>query len=104
MPQTLLPFFPEEATLINSYIGFQKRDGVVYYFNGMMPIYQHAEDDYAGFRLFTSQLVVNGIVKQMDIVRAFGVSKSSVKRWVRKYREKGTEAFFYRSNNANLRS
>lgn len=101
MPQTRLPFFPEDIELINNHIGFQKKDGIVYYFNGMMPVFQHSEDDYAGFRLFTSQLVVNGTVKQMDIVRAFGVSKVSVKRWVKKYREKGMEAFFYRSNNAN---
>lgn len=38
MPQTLLPIFPAEATLINTYVGFQKREGIVYYFNGMMPI------------------------------------------------------------------
>lgn len=102
MPQTRLPFFPEDIELINEYIGFQNKGGTVYYFNGMMPIFQHPEDDYASFRLFTSQLVVNGNVKQMDIVRAFGVSKVSVKRWVKKYRERGAEAFFYRSNNANL--
>lgn len=102
MPQTRLPFFPEEITLINTYIGFQKKNGTVYYFNGAMPVFQHPEKDYASFRLFTSQLVVNGNVKQAEIVRAFSVSKISVKRWVKKYREGGAEAFFYRSNNANL--
>lgn len=94
MPQTRLPFFPEEITLINNHIGFLKKDSVVYYFNRMMPVFQHPEDDYAGFRLFTSQLVVNGNVKQAEIVRAFGVSKESVKRWVKKYRKNGMEVFF----------
>jgi len=102
MPQTRLPFFPEDIKLINTHIGFQKKEGVVYYFNGMMPVFQHPENDYASFRLFTSQLVVNGNVKQMDIVRAFVVSKVSVKRWIKKYRNNGAEAFFYRNNNANL--
>ena len=102
MPQTRLPFFPEDIELINNYIGVQKKDGVVYYFNGAMPVFQHPENDYSSFRLFTSQLVVNGNVKQVEIVNAFDVSSISVKRWVKKFREEGAESFFYRSNNANL--
>ena len=69
--QTLLPLFPEEITLINKYLGVQKKDDIIYYFNGMMPVYQHHEDDYDSFRLYTSQLVINGNCKQMDIVRCF---------------------------------
>ncbi len=87
MIQTLLPYFPEDATLINQYLGVQKKEYTVYYFNGMMPIFSHDKDDNDSFRLITSQLVVNGNCKQMDIVRCFGVSKISVKRWVKKYRE-----------------
>jgi len=95
MPQTHLPFFPEDATLINNRIGFSKRNGIVYYFNGDMPVYQHPEKDYPSFRLFTSQIVVNGNATQQEIVRAFGVSSISVKRWVKKYRTEGAQAFFY---------
>lgn len=102
MPQTRLPFFPEEIELINHHIGFQKRNSTVYYFNGAMPVYQHPVDDYASFRLFTSQLVVNGNAKQVEIVRAFNVSPISVKRWVKKYKEEGAESFFCRNNNGNL--
>lgn len=102
MPQTRLPFFPEDIELINNYIGIQKKNGIVYYFNGAMPVFQHPENDYPSFRLFTSQLVVNGNVKQVEIVKAFCVSPISVKRWVKKYREEGSESFFYRRNNANL--
>jgi len=88
MPQTLLPFFPEEATLINQYLGVQQREDTVYYFNGQMPIFKHLKDDHDSFHLFTSQLIDNGNCKQMDIVRCFGVSPISVKRWVKKYRER----------------
>ena len=101
MPQTRLPFFPDDIELINNYIGFQKKNGTVYYFNGAMPVFQHPEKDYASFRLFTSQLVVNGNAKQVEIVNAFNVSAISVKRWVKKYREQGAGSFFYRHNNAN---
>ncbi len=95
MPQTRLPFFPDDIELINNYIGFQKKNGIVYYFNGAMPVFQHPENDYPSFRLFTSQLVVNGNVKQVEIVNAFKVSSISVKRWVKKYREKGARSFFF---------
>jgi len=101
MPQTRLPFFPDHIELINNYIGFQKKKDIVYYFNGSMPVFQHPEKDYASFRLFTSQLVVNGNVKQVEIVKAFNVSSISVKRWVKKYREQGAESFFYRNNTAS---
>ena len=87
MIQTLLPLFPEDATLINRHLGVKKKENTVYYFNGQMPIFSHHKDDYESFRLITSQLVVNGNCKQMDIVRCFGVSPISVKRWVKKHRE-----------------
>ena len=95
MPQTQLPFFPDDISLINSRVGFQKRNGIVYYFNGNMPIYKNPEEDIKSFRLYTSQLVVNGNAKQMEIVRAFGVSEISVKRWVKRYREESAQGFFY---------
>jgi len=94
MPQTSLPFFPEDIRLINSIIGFQKHNDKIFYFNGSMPVFQHPENDIRSFRLFTTQLVVNGTAKQSEIVKAFGVSSISVKRWVKKYRENGSQAFF----------
>jgi hypothetical protein len=94
MPQTRIPFFPDDINLINTYIGVQKRNGIVFYFNGAMPIFQHPENDLSSFRLFTSQLIVNGNAKQSEIVRAFDISAISVKRWVKKYREQGAESFF----------
>lgn len=95
MLQTQLPFFPEDATIINRFLGVQKKGDTVFYFNGMMPIFQHNEKDYDSFRLITSQFVVNGNCTQMEIVRCFGVSTISVKRWVKKYRDnKKLEVYF----------
>jgi hypothetical protein len=90
----VLPVFPEGVTLITSVLGFEKRDGQVYYFHGTIPIFTHAEDDIRSFQMFTSQLAVNGNCKQMDIVRAFGISVISMKRAVKLYREKGPPGFF----------
>jgi hypothetical protein len=44
--------------------------------------------------MFTAQLVMRGMCQQVDIVRTFGVSKNSVKRSVKKYREEGIETFY----------
>jgi len=94
MPQMLLPIFPADATEINSLLGFCRRDDFVYYFNGQMPIFSHQVDDVKSFRLICSQLVVNGVATQSEIIRAFGVSKISVKRYVKLYREEGSAGFF----------
>jgi len=94
MPQSLLPLFPEEESQITGLLSFERRDGRIYYFHGGFPVFSHAEEDRPSFRMFTSQLTVNGNCKQVDIVRAFGVSPISVKRYVKKYREGGPAAFF----------
>ena len=94
MSQMVLPVFPEGVTMITPVLGFEKRDGQMYYFHGMIPIFTHAKDDIRSFQMFTSQLAVNGNCKQMDIVRAFGISVISMKRAVKLYREKGPSGFF----------
>lgn len=73
--------------MVNNLIGVQERNGTVYYFNGSMPIFMHSENDIDSFRYISSQLIVNGVCKQKDIVNCFGVSLVSVKRWVKRYRE-----------------
>jgi transposase len=94
MPQMLLPMFPYEARPINPLLGFSRNDDMVYYFNGMMPIFCHAVSDLNSFRLITSQLVVTKVATPKDIIDAFGVSAISVKRYVKTYREEGASGFF----------
>ena len=94
MAQTLLPIFPAESTQINGILSFVKREGKVWYFHGCMPVFSHDEKDYRSFNMYTSQLVVIGQCKQVEIVKAFGVSIISVKRHVKKFREGGPGVFF----------
>ena len=93
MPQLQLPIFPEGMTMLNANLGAITQDGTVTYIYGSLPIFSHAVDDLKTFRMITSQLYVNGSVKQADICRAFGVSRISVKRSVKLYREKGAAGF-----------
>src|ERR1019366_5125488 len=94
MPQMQLPLFPAGVTEINNRIAVQKEAGTVYYIHGHLPVFQHAEQAVRGFRMFTSQMIVNGTVKQKEAVRAFGVPMITGKRSVKVFRERGTEGFY----------
>ena len=94
MPQLQLPIFPEGMTLINANLGFVTQDNTVTYIYGSLPIFSHDADDLKTFRMFTSQLYVNGSARQAEICRTFGVSRISVKRSVKLYREKGMAGFY----------
>jgi transposase len=94
MPQMHLPIFPEGATNITPVLAFVKKDGRITYFNGHMPIFIHDENDLRTFRMITSQFIVNGNVKQSQIVRVFGLPSITVKRYTKLYREKGPAAFY----------
>jgi transposase len=59
-----------------------------------MPVFVHEESDLDSFRMITAQFCVNGNAKQADISRAFGVSKISLKRAVKRYREQGPKGFY----------
>ena len=94
MPQIQLPLFPAGVTPITQVLAFSKDHGRVTYFNGSMPVFVHEEDDLASFRIITAQFCVNGNATQAEIMRAFGVSKISLKRAVKRYREEGPKGFY----------
>jgi hypothetical protein len=91
MPQVQLPMFPDGAQNINRDLAFTCRDRQVTCFNGQLPVFTHPADDLPGFRLFTTQLIVNGTATQDEVVRAFGVSVTTVKRYVKKCRQGGCQ-------------
>ena len=104
MPQLQLPIFPQGLTSITEDLAFQREDGKVVYFHGLLPVFQHEEKDLKTFRMYTSQLIANGTVRQGDIVRAFGVPLATVKRYMQVYRQGGTAGFFQppRRRSANV--
>lgn len=94
MPQRQLPIFPAGVTELSSELAFHKRNGMVVYFNGTMPIFSHGEDDNKSFKMITAMFCTTGVVKQVDVARAFGVSVISIKRSVKVYKEFGPAGFF----------
>ncbi len=88
------PFFPEGVTHITQFLAFSKQDGRVTYFNGAMPVFSHDTEDIDTFRMITAQFCESGNARQVDIIRAFGISKISIKRAVKLYRKEGPKGFY----------
>ncbi len=94
MVQRQLPMFPDGSILVTGDLAVEKRDGRITYFYGTLPVFTHDENDDDSFQMITAQFYSNGYVKQMDIVRAFGVTPISVKRAVKRYQEQGVQGFY----------
>lgn len=94
MPQMQFPFFPEGVTHITPMLAFSSEEGRITYFNGGMPVFVHEVSDIDSFRMITAQFCLNGNTRQVEIVRAFGISKISIKRAVKLYREQGPKGFY----------
>ena len=80
MAQLLLPIFPDSVTPIKGLLSVGKEDGRVVYFHGVLPVFSHAQEDLATFRMITAQLIAQGHLRVVDVSRAFGVPALSVKR------------------------
>lgn len=94
MPQALLPLIPDGATRISDRISVVQESQQWAYFCGVVPVFQHPQHDRQSFRMFTAQLVCQGACRQIDILRAFGVSANCVRRSVEKYRQQGPASFY----------
>ncbi len=91
MPQLQLPLFPAGLTPINNNVAFQCENGEVVYVHGHLPVFQHRSDDIESFRLFTSQLILTGAARQVEIAKAFHVPLVTVKRYVKRFRQRGSK-------------
>ena len=94
MPQRQLPIFPAGVTEINRDIAVQKEAGHVWYIHGHLPVFHHDDEDVRSFRMFSSQMILNGTVKPKEIVKVFGVPSITVKRYVKLFREQGVMGFY----------
>src|SRR5262245_46652888 len=94
MPQVQLPIFPAGSVEINRDLACRTDGDQVVYFNGHLPVFTHAKSDLASFRLFTSQLIVQGSATQWHIAQALGVPLVAIKRGTKLYRQRGAVGFF----------
>jgi transposase-like protein len=94
MPQLQLPLFPAGSVQLTPDLAVVCQQGEITYFYGSLPVFRHRQDDLKSFRFITSQLCVQGHVRQSELMRVFGVSKDSLKRSVKCYRQHGPGGFW----------
>ena len=66
----------------------------MWYIHGHLPVFHHDEEDVQSFRMFTSQMIINGTIKPKEIMKVFGVPSVTVKRYVKIFREQGAKGFY----------
>ena len=99
-----LPFSLPDATPIGDRYAMQTRDGFTYYFFNLEPFDCHPADDRRAMLLRAAKLHVVSGVPQADIMAAFHLSRPTVARAVKRYRERGEDAFSSRAGGAGVPS
>jgi len=94
MPQATLPLFTDDMTIVNLHVGVQKRNGMVYYFNGSLPFYQHREDDRSGFKHVICQMLVNNLATRSQLSASFEIPARSISRWLAEFKQSGVGGFY----------
>ncbi len=88
-----LPMCPADAIPISSVLSMISRDGATAYFVYLQPIYSHADADHRARNRMIGQFVDGGLASAKEIIAAFGVSRATVTRAVRRLREEGDAGF-----------
>ena len=89
-----LPVSPPEALPIASGFSMITSDGTTTYFSNLLPFESHPADDVRCAHLRIARFHLTAGIPQTTLAEAFGVSRSTVKRAVRRYRSEGADAFF----------
>ena len=89
-----LPFSPPDATPIGDRYAMQTHDGFTYFFFNLEPFDCHPADDRRAMLLRAARLHVVSGVRQADIMAAFDLSRPTLARAVKRYRDGGEDAFF----------
>ena len=89
-----LPIFPETTLMINSSVGFYKKDDFVFYLHNGSPVFCHQVDNTSNYRFALANLVVSNLCSPSEISKALGISQRNVERYAKKFRQQGIESFF----------
>jgi hypothetical protein len=83
-----------DIIIVSFHVGVQKRDGIVYYFQGGFPFYHHREGDRQSFKYIVCQMLVIGMATRSEISRTFKIPEHSISRW-RKLFEENRGGYFF---------
>jgi hypothetical protein len=94
MHQSTLPLFTADMTIVNLHVGVQKREGMVYYFNGCLPFYHHRENDRSSFKQVICQMLSNNLATRAQLSSAFQIPARSISRWLAEFKQDGEGCFY----------
>jgi transposase len=97
--QMQLPIFPENTKLINSSVGFFRKNDFIFYLHNGSPVYCHSQDDLNTYRYVLANLVATGLCTISELSRALGVNIKNIQRYKKALDDKGTSWFFNREDN-----
>ena len=100
----ILPLIPHGATRISNNLSVICENNEWTYYHGGLPVATHAASDTRFFKMITSSFILNGVCRNVDIMQAFNVSKSSVIRNFKKYSAHGSDAFFKNNGKGERKS
>ena len=83
MPVPILPLFSDDMTIINHHIAVHQHGDVVYWYQGILPVFRHHVRDQQSFRLFCSQLINLGTATAAELSRSLHVNQEKLSRWAR---------------------
>jgi hypothetical protein len=96
MPVATLPLFTDDMTIINLHTGIRKKNGIVYYFNGFLPFYQHREDDRSSFKHVVCQMLSNNLATRSQLSTAFQIPARSISRRLAEFKESSEKGFYFK--------
>ena len=83
MQQQILPLIPSGASKINDILSVTREEGLIRYYLGGFQISVHKENDTGSFKSKLCELIFSGVCRNIEVLNAFGVSPTSLKRWLR---------------------
>ena len=93
MQQQILPLIPSGASKINDILSVTREEGLMRYYLGGFQIGIHKENDAGSFKSKICELIFSGACRNIEVLNAFGVSPTSLKRWLRQYEKNGAGIF-----------
>ena len=87
----------DDRTYINHFLWFVDRDGYRVVFYHHEPLYRAALSDKGHLRLIAVSLRQSQLATQAEIVKAFGHSEASQRRWERRYEQHGMDGLIDKS-------
>lgn len=82
--QLQIPIYPVGSKNISACLAVNVRGETIEYIANGLNVFSHHKEDYNQFRFVTCNFIEQGLCRQVDVQRCFGISESNVKKYLTK--------------------